>query len=56
MIGISSTIGNQVNVTNLKQETLTGLAKSISNSGALILETEQGLVEVIAGDVMKVRT
>ncbi|MEJ6493558.1 MAG: biotin--[acetyl-CoA-carboxylase] ligase [Actinomycetes bacterium] len=55
-ISMSSTLGNRVNVTNLKQETLTGLAKSISTSGALILETDQGLVEVTAGDVTKVRT
>jgi BirA family biotin operon repressor/biotin-[acetyl-CoA-carboxylase] ligase len=55
-VSISSTLGNRVQVTNLNQETLSGLAKSISNAGALILETDQGLVEVIAGDLMKVRT
>jgi BirA family biotin operon repressor/biotin-[acetyl-CoA-carboxylase] ligase len=55
-VSMSSTIGDRVRVTNLNQETLSGFAKSISNAGALILETEQGLVEVIAGDVMKVRT
>jgi len=55
-ISMSSTLGNRVQVTNLNQETLSGLAKSISTSGALILETDQGLVEVTAGDVTKVRT
>ena len=55
-VSMSSTIGDRVRVTNLNQEMLSGFAKSISNAGALILETEQGLVEVIAGDVMKVRT
>lgn len=55
-VSMSSTLGNRVKVSNLKQETLTGLAKSISTSGALILETDQGLIEVIAGDVMMVRT
>ena len=55
-VSMSSTLGNRVQVTNLNQETLSGLAKSISTSGALILETDQGLVEVIAGDVMQVRT
>lgn len=55
-VSMSSTLENRVKVTNLKQETLIGLAKSISISGALILETDQGLVEVIAGDVMKVRS
>lgn len=55
-VSMSSTIGNRVQVTNLKQEMLSGLAKSISIAGALILETDQGLVEVTAGDVTKVRT
>jgi BirA family biotin operon repressor/biotin-[acetyl-CoA-carboxylase] ligase len=55
-VSMSSTLGNRVQVTNLKQETLSGLAKTILTSGALILETDQGLVEVTAGDVTKVRT
>ena len=55
-LDMSCTLGNQVQVTNLKQETLTGLAKSVSTTGALILETAQGFVEVIAGDVARVRT
>jgi BirA family biotin operon repressor/biotin-[acetyl-CoA-carboxylase] ligase len=55
-VSMSCTLGTQVNVTNLEQEILTGLAKSISTSGALILETEKGLAEVIAGDVTSLRS
>jgi biotin-(acetyl-CoA carboxylase) ligase len=53
---MSCTLGNQVKVTNLKQELLTGLAKSITTSGALILETENVLVEIITGDVTSLRS
>lgn len=53
---MSCTLGRQVTVTNLDQEVKVGLASSISSSGALILETEGGQVEVIAGDVTRVRT
>lgn len=55
-ISMSCTLGDQVKVTNLKQELLTGLAKSITTSGALILETENGLVEIITGDVTSLRS
>ena len=55
-ISMSCTLGNQVKVTNLKQELLTGLAISITTSGALILETENGLVEIITGDVTSLRS
>jgi BirA family biotin operon repressor/biotin-[acetyl-CoA-carboxylase] ligase len=53
---MSCTLGCHVTVTNLDQEVKVGLASSISPSGALILETEGGQVEVIAGDVARVRT
>ena len=53
---MSCTLGNQVTVTNLAQEVKMGLASSISPSGALMLETQSGMVEVIAGDVTRVRT
>jgi BirA family biotin operon repressor/biotin-[acetyl-CoA-carboxylase] ligase len=55
-ISMSCTLGNQVKVTNLKQELLTGLAKSITTSGALIIETENGLVEILSGDVTSLRS
>ncbi len=52
----SSTIGTQVTVARKAESTITGLARKVLESGELLLDTEDGLVEITSGDVIQVRT
>ena len=51
----SSTIGTQVTVARKTESTITGLALNVLQSGELLLETDNGLVEITSGDVIQVR-
>lgn len=50
-----STIGQVVEVQLLTGEKLNGTAISITDSGALVVQTQTGNIEVLTGDVMHVR-
>ncbi|NBO34916.1 MAG: biotin--[acetyl-CoA-carboxylase] ligase [Actinobacteria bacterium] len=51
----SSTIGTQVTVARRAESSITGIAMNVLESGELILETNDGLVEISSGDVIQVR-
>jgi BirA family biotin operon repressor/biotin-[acetyl-CoA-carboxylase] ligase len=51
----SSTIGTQVTVARKAESTITGLALKVLESGELLLDTKDGLVEITSGDVIQVR-
>lgn len=51
----SSTIGTQVAVVRAAESTLTGTAITVLKSGALLLDTEDGQIEITSGDVLQVR-
>ena len=46
----SITLGQEINVIGVK-ETFSGIARDIDDDGALLVETQQGLRKVLAGDV-----
>jgi len=48
----SSTIGTQVTVARRAESSITGIAMNVLESGELILETNDGLVEITSGDVI----
>lgn len=50
-----STIGQQVEVQLTTGEQITGIATGITETGALMVTTKHGLVEVISGDVIHLR-
>lgn len=51
----SSTIGTQVTVARKAESTITGLARKVLESGELLLDTDNGPVEITSGDVTQVR-
>ncbi len=51
----SSTIGTQVTVARKVESTITGLARKVLESGELLLDTDNGPVEITSGDVTQVR-
>jgi BirA family biotin operon repressor/biotin-[acetyl-CoA-carboxylase] ligase len=51
----SSTIGTQVTVARKAESMVTGIAINVLDSGELLLETSNGLIEVSSGDVLQVR-
>jgi BirA family biotin operon repressor/biotin-[acetyl-CoA-carboxylase] ligase len=51
----SSTIGIQVSVARKSESVVTGFATAVLKSGELLLDTEDGLIEITSGDVLKVR-
>ena len=51
----SSTIGTQVTVARKAESTITGLALKVLESGELLLDTDNGPVEITSGDVTQVR-
>ncbi len=50
-----STIGQEVEVQLTNSEQLVGVATGITDQGALVINTDHGLVEVVAGDVIHLR-
>ncbi len=53
---VSRTLGTRVRITRMGQEAVEGLGLDISDSGALVVETEQGVVEISMGDVEHLRS
>ena len=53
---VSCTLLSQVNVSLANDRIVTGFAARISTSGALVLETTEGEIEVTSGDVVQVRS
>jgi BirA family biotin operon repressor/biotin-[acetyl-CoA-carboxylase] ligase len=51
----SSTIGTKVSVARKSDSLITGNAVAVLKSGELLLDTEQGQIEITSGDVLKVR-
>ena len=51
----SSTIGTQVTVARKAESMITGWAINVLESGELLLDTGNGLIEVTSGDVLQVR-
>jgi len=51
----SSTIGTQVTVARKAESMVTGVAISVLESGELLLDTDDGLIEITSGDVLQVR-
>jgi BirA family biotin operon repressor/biotin-[acetyl-CoA-carboxylase] ligase len=51
---LSSTIGSRVRIHD-EDKTIVGLAKDISSDGTLIVETDDGLIHVLLGDVSHLR-
>jgi BirA family biotin operon repressor/biotin-[acetyl-CoA-carboxylase] ligase len=52
----SSTIGTQVSVARKSDSMVTGIAVAVLKSGELLLDTENGRIEITSGDVLKVRS
>lgn len=51
----SATIGTQVSVARKSDSVVTGIATNVLKSGELLLDTEEGVVEITSGDVLQVR-
>ena len=51
----SSTIGTYVCVTRKSDSLVTGIATKVLNSGELVLDTQDGVIEITSGDVQQVR-
>ena len=51
----SSTLGTRVSIARKSDSVVTGIATSVLKSGELLLDTEEGLVEITSGDVLQVR-
>jgi biotin-(acetyl-CoA carboxylase) ligase len=51
----SSTIGTQVSVARKSEAVVTGFATAVLKSGELLLDSEDGLIEITSGDVLQVR-
>ena len=51
----SSTIGTYVSVSRKSESTVSGNAVAVMNSGELLLDTEEGRIEITSGDVLQVR-
>ena len=51
----SATLGTQVSVTRQSESVVTGIAVQVRESGELVLECDEGLIEVTSGDVVQVR-
>jgi BirA family biotin operon repressor/biotin-[acetyl-CoA-carboxylase] ligase len=51
----SSTIGTEVSVARTVDSVVTGKVTNVLATGELVLQTEQGIVEVSSGDVLQVR-
>jgi BirA family biotin operon repressor/biotin-[acetyl-CoA-carboxylase] ligase len=51
----SSTIGTQVSVARKSESIVTGNAVAVLKSGELLLDTENGPIEITSGDVLQVR-
>jgi BirA family biotin operon repressor/biotin-[acetyl-CoA-carboxylase] ligase len=51
----SSTIGTQVSVARKSESIVAGIAVSVLKSGELLLDTEDGQIEITSGDVLQVR-
>jgi len=51
----SSTIGTQVSVARKSDSIVTGMAVAVLKSGELLLDTEDGQIEITSGDVLQVR-
>lgn len=51
----SATLGTKVSVTRKSDTVVTGIATNVLNSGELLLDTEDGVVEITSGDVRQVR-
>jgi biotin-(acetyl-CoA carboxylase) ligase len=54
-INDSSTIGTQVSVARKSDSLVTGVAVAVMKSGELLLDTEDGQIEITSGDVLQVR-
>ena len=54
-LAASATLGTHVNVMRKEEEPLSGIVTNFRNTGALLLDTEFGVVEVTTGDVVQVR-
>ena len=54
-LAVSSTVGTQVTVMRQSKSISTGRAVNVLESGELLLDTEEGLVEITSGDVLQVR-
>lgn len=52
----SRTLGQSVRITRLNQDEVIGVASDISDSGALLVTTNQGVTEVSMGDVEHLRS
>jgi BirA family biotin operon repressor/biotin-[acetyl-CoA-carboxylase] ligase len=50
-----STIGQAVQVQLANSDQVVGIATGITDQGALVIDTDSGLVEVVAGDVIHLR-
>ena len=51
----SSTIGNQISVVRKSEPSVSGVAIKVLESGELLLDTENGVIEITSGDVVQVR-
>jgi BirA family biotin operon repressor/biotin-[acetyl-CoA-carboxylase] ligase len=51
----SSTIGAKVTVARKAEPTVTGIAINVLESGELLLDTDEGVIEITSGDVLQVR-
>jgi biotin-(acetyl-CoA carboxylase) ligase len=51
----SSTIGTQVSVARKSESIVTGNAIAVLKSGELLLDTDDGRIEITSGDVLQVR-
>ena len=51
----STTIGTQVSVARKSESIVTGYAIAVMKSGELLLDTEDGQIEITSGDVLQVR-
>ena len=51
----SATLGTQVSVVRSTDPTITGIAVNVLESGELLLDTDDGLIEITSGDVLQVR-
>ena len=54
-LDVSSTVGTQVSVARQSQSMAMGLAVNVLESGELLLDTENGPIEITSGDVLQVR-
>ena len=54
-IADSSTIGSEISVVRKSESTISGIAIKVLESGELLLDTKNGVIEITSGDVVQVR-